>query len=116
MTLHLVDKFIDNGTVHPSGCVVIDRTTVLDNHNAFALVSLIILVVRTTSPRSIKRVARIVSANASSQIVSEPDSDKRKSKYYTRMIKKRSIFNSYCTNSIFLFRTRNYFSLLIEVD
>lgn len=61
MTLHLVDKFIDNGTVHPSGCVAIDRATVLDNHNAFALVSLIIPVVRTTSPRSIKRVARIVS-------------------------------------------------------
>lgn len=73
MTLHLVDKFIDNGTVHPSGCVAIDRATVLDNHNAFALVSLIISVVRTTSPRSIKRVARIINANASlSQAATKP--------------------------------------------
>jgi len=73
VTLHLVDKFIDNGIVHPSGCVAIDRAAVLDNHNAFALVSLIIPVVRTTLPRSIKRVARIVGANASlSQATTKP--------------------------------------------
>lgn len=65
VTLYLVDKFINNGIVHPSECVAIDRITVLDNHNAFALVSLIIPTVWTTLSRSIKRIARIVSVNAS---------------------------------------------------
>jgi len=50
--------------IHRVRCSI-DRATVLDNHNAFALVSLIIPVVRPALPRSIKRVARIVSVNAS---------------------------------------------------
>lgn len=87
----------------------------LDNHNAFALVSLIILVVRTTLPRSIKRVARIVSANAPlSQTAAKPGvTTKTEADYIKLVVLSSLIFRLFSETFLSFFLIEMYGIIII---